>query len=359
MKVLHFIQMMKSLGHTVYHYGAEGSDVECDEHITIITKAEQEKYFGVWDVNKLYNLGWKGTEPYWPLTNGRAAAAINQRKQPGDIVCVICGRLNQPLAQAAGGDVAVVEYGIGYTGTFSKYRVFESYSHMHMIWAAQGGFDPDGKFYDAVVPNYFNPADYWYGPIKDDYFLYMGRIMTRKGVEVAVEVSRRLGKKLILAGQGVKNVTGNRIECVAGEVYEGDHLEYVGCVVGEQKAKLLQRAQVAFTPTFYVEPFGGVAVEAQMAGTPVISTDFGAFTETVEHGRTGYRCHSLDQFVWAAQHVGDLDPWYIRQRAVANYGMDRVRWMYQEYFEMVVDLWKKGWYEMHPDRLNMDWLKRY
>ena len=52
----------------------------------------------------------------------------------------------------------VVEYGIGYNGTFAKYRVFESYAHMHKIWGAQGGFDPDGKFYDVVIPNYFEPG---------------------------------------------------------------------------------------------------------------------------------------------------------------------------------------------------------
>lgn len=359
MKVFHFVQMMKSLGHVVYHYGAEGSEVECDEHVTIISQAEQEKYFGLWDKDKLYNLGWTGKEPYWPLTNGRAAAAINQRKQKGDIVCVICGLLNKPLTDAVGPDVSAVEYGIGYTGTYAPFRVFESYSHMHMVWAAQGGFDPNGKFYDSVVPNFFNPADYAFGPVKEDYFLYMGRIMQRKGVDAAIETCQRLGVKLVIAGQGVTKVEKNRIECVGGEVFAGDNLEYVGCVTGKEKSDLLRHAKAAFTPTYYVEPFGGVAVEAQMAGTPVISTDFGAFTETVEHGKTGFRCHTLGQMVWAAQHVGELDPWYIRQRAIANYSMDRVRWMYQEYFEMIHDLWDKGWYTMHPDKKDMNWLKKY
>ena len=360
MKVLHFVQMMKSLGHTVFHYGAEGSEVKCDEHIQIISRDEQVKYFGEWDKDALYNLGWTGKEPYWPLTNGRAAAAINTRKQKRDILCLICGTLSIPLVQAIGEELVLpVEYGIGYTGTFSKYRCFESYSHMHMMWAYQGGRDPNGKFYDAVVPNYFNPADYSYQVEKDDYYLFMGRIMQRKGIGTAVETCRRIGAKLILAGQGVTKVEGNKIHCVGGEVFEGEHLEYVGCVTGDEKAQLLGRAKAAFTPTYYVEPFGGVAVEAQMAGTPVISTDFGAFTETVEHGKTGFRCHTLDQFVWAAQHVDELDSWYIHQRAVANYSMDRVKWMYQEYFEMIDDLWDQGWNQMNEDRQNLDWLRRY
>jgi len=360
MKVLRFCEMMKSLGHIVFHYGAEGSEADCDEHIQIISRSEQIRYFGEWDKNALYNLGWTGSESYWPLTNGRAAAEINARKQKRDILALITGTLTIPLVKAVGEDkVLPVEYGIGYTGTFSQYRCFESYSHQHMVWGYQGGRDPNGRFYDAVIPNYYPETAFPYQAQKGDYYLYLGRIMRRKGVDIAVQTCKRIGAKLILAGQGVEKVEGNKIHCVGGEVFAGDHLEYVGCVTGARKVDLLGKAKAVFTPTYYVEPFGGVAVEAQMTGTPVISTDFGAFTETVEHGKTGFRCHTLQQFIWAAQHIHELDPWYIHQRAVANYSMERVKWMYQEYFEMLDDLWDQGWDQENGDRCNLDWLTRY
>jgi glycosyltransferase involved in cell wall biosynthesis len=127
-------------------------------------------------------------------------------------------------------------------------------------------------------------------------------------------------------------------------------------VIGDARAKLFQEAKGVFVPTVYVEPFGGVAVEAQLAGTPVITTDWGAFTETVEHGKTGYRCRTLDHFTFAAQNVVNLDPFYIHKRAVANWSMDHVRWMYQEYFQMLSDLWGKGWYA-ERNRTQLDWLR--
>ena len=358
MKILHFCQMMKSLGHEVYHYGAEGSQVQdcCTEDVTIITRAEQEGYFGTFNPEALYVVDWTDAAPYWKLTNDRAAAEINKRKQPGDFVCVIAGAMNAPLAQAVGTDVLTVEYGIGYNGPFAKFRVFESYAHMNKIWGAESGYDPDGKFYDVVIPNYFDPQDYPYGNGTGDYFLYLGRLNKRKGILIAVETCKRLGVKLKLAGQGCVGVEGNRIHCADGEVYEGDNLECVGAAIGEKRAQLYQNAIATFVPTIYLEPFGGVAVESQMAGTPAITTDFGAFPETVEHGKTGYRCHTLDHFLFAARNAHTLDREYIHRRAVANYSMDRVRWQYQEYFQMLSDLWGQGWYA-ERNRTQLDWLR--
>ena len=359
MKILHFCSMMSSLGHEVFHYGVEGSEVQdCTEDITIMSSAEQEGFFGKYNPGALYEVDWSGKAPYWQLINERAAVEINKRKQPGDFVCIIMGTLNQPIAGLIN-DLMIVEYGIGYNGTFANYRVFESYAHMHKVWGAQGGYDPDGKFYDAVIPNYLNPDDYPFKAEKEDYFLYLGRLIRRKGIHIAVETCKRIGAKLLIAGQGCDKVVGNAIHCSDGEVYVGDNLEYVGFATGEKRARLYQNAKAVFVPTTYIEPFGAVAIEAQMAGTPAITTDFGAFPETVAHGKSGYRCHTLDQFVWAAKNVDKLDPYYIHKRAVANYSMDRVRHQYMEYFSMLNDLRGQGWYTEHSDRKEMNWLQRY
>jgi len=314
-----FTRMMKSLGHQVIHYGV-GCDEVCDEDVV---------------VGHPVPMDWTGKASYWQVFNKLVMAGINKRKQRGDFVCVINGKLNQSLT--AIDDVMVVEYAIGYNGTFSKYRVFASYAHLHKMRGAEGGFDPDGKFYDVVIPHYLDPAAYPMGE-KGDYYLYIGRLTQRKGVDIAVETCKRLGFKLKLAGQGNQ--------------YDAEH---VGFVTGAERLKLYQGAIATFAPTLYVEPFNMTVLEAQMTGTPVISTDWGSYPELVEHGKTGYRCRTLEQFMWAAQNVVTLDPEYIRQRAIVNYSLDRVRLMYDEYFKMLLDLWDKGWYTERP-RNNLDWL---
>jgi len=359
MKVLHFCQMMQSLGHEVYHYGVEGSD----NNTQIMSQTEQVGFFGKRVPGQLYDIDWTGKAPYWSVFNKRAAAEINKRKQPGDIVCVISGSLNHLLAEAVEGGVLISEYGIGYNGCLSRkpsrYRIYESYAHMHKILGAEAGYDPNGYFYDAVIPNYLNPSEYPFNPSKGDYFLYVGRLIKRKGIHIAVETCKRLGVKLKIAGQGCLKVEGNRIYCTDGEVYEGDNLEYVGFASGDKKVNLYQNAIATFAPTLYTEPFGAIVIESQMTGTPVITTDWGAYPETVDHGKTGFRCHTLEQFMWAAQHAKDLDKKYIHEHAVATWSMERVKYMYQEYFQMLSSLWDAGWYTMNDDRKEMSWLNKY
>lgn len=103
-------------------------------------------------------------------------------------------------------------------------------------------------------------------------------------------------------------------------------------------------AIASFAPTIYVEPFGNVVPEAMFCGTPVITTDWGAFTETVIDGKTGFRCRTFGEFVEAMDKAKDLDPRAIRAHAVENYSLDAIAPKYDRYFNRLSSLWGDGWY---------------
>jgi glycosyltransferase involved in cell wall biosynthesis len=235
-----------------------------------------------------------------------------------------------------------VEYGIGYEGVFSDYRVYESYAQLHYIHGLL--HNDNGRSFDAVIPNYFDPKDFPYSAKKDDYFLFIGRMVLRKGPNIAAEVTKRIGAKLIMAGQGVERIEGNKI--IAPEVtIEGEHIKHVGHADVKLRGELMSKAKAVFLCSGYLEPFGGTSIEPLFCGTPVITTDWGAFPENIPNGVVGYRTRTLGEAVWAAQNVDKLDPKTIRQYALDNFSMDRVKYLYQAYFEQLYTLWdENGWY---------------
>jgi glycosyltransferase involved in cell wall biosynthesis len=99
------------------------------------------------------------------------------------------------------------------------------------------------------------------------------------------------------------------------------------------RAHLMAGAKAVFVPTLYVEPFGNVHVEAMVCGTPVITTDWGVFSETVQHGVTGFRCRTHDEFLAAARRAPQLDRKGIRDYAISRFSLETVGQLYEAYFE--------------------------
>jgi glycosyltransferase involved in cell wall biosynthesis len=346
-KVLNFCKMMHSLGHDVYHYGGEGSTPECTEHISIITNEEREKWWGGNDTKKeFYAIEWTIDKPYWQRANRRAIEEIGKRIQKKDFICVIAGSCHKPVADAFPNHMTV-EFGIGYEGTFSKYRVFESYAWMHHVYGIQG--TRNGQNYDTVIPNYYDPMDFSISESKGDYYLFIGRLIARKGPHIAGEVCQRLGAKLKIAGQGVTDFkNGEYVKSLEIKIDCKD-IEYVGTVGVEERKKLMSEAKAVFVQTQYIGPFEGVHAEAMLSGTPVITTDWGVFSETVIDGFNGFRTRTLGEAIWATKESSKLNPQAIREHAISKYSIDVVKYRYQDYFKQLLGLWGKGWYEEDYD----------
>lgn len=99
------------------------------------------------------------------------------------------------------------------------------------------------------------------------------------------------------------------------------NIKYKEPLEGLERSKYLESLNVLLAPTYYVEPFCGVNVEAQLCGTPVISNDCGAFVETIENFKTGILAHTLEDFCQGIQMAleGYFDRKYIRNRASKLY----------------------------------------
>lgn len=348
-KIIKLAKMIKEYGHTIYFYGVEGSEVSCDKFIPVSSQEVLKRTYGEYDRSTTF-FRHDPNDFAHMYFNQNAIEAILRNKQDGDILLCPMGNYQRPIADAV--KLLAIEPGIGYTGVFSSNRVFESYAWMHYIYGLLGV--DDGAWYDAVIPNYFDPNDFPYQPIKQNYLLYFGRIISRKGVQVASDVAKATGNQLYIVGQGSLD---NPVEGLS--LSNEKHIIYKPAVGPEERAELLGNAKAVLMPTYYLEPFGGVNVEAQLSGTPVITSDWGAFPETVLHGVTGYRCRVFEEFCWAVNNIDSIKPLACREWAEKNYSMERVGRMYEEYFQRVYRLFEMGWYQPNEERKELEWLRRY
>ena len=336
-KVLKFCSMMTLRGHTVIHYGHEDSRVECTEHVTVLSRSEYNRTYGEHDFkSKLFKFD-QGDAAYLTF-NANAIREINARKQPGDFLLAFWGAGHQSICQGAGQGMCVVEPGIGYPyGHFAEYKIFESYAMYHSftnISRVANCVDIGTWSKEAIIPNYFDVSDFvdTVVPAKDrgDYFLFVGRIGSAKGVDHAIRMTELLGIRLLIAGQnsedGLKEV---------GMYPPPAHVEIIGHVDVEKRKTLMANAKAAVCMSMFTEPFCGVHVEAMMSGTPVITADWGAFTEFNVHGVTGFRCRTLEQMVDAGRRIHEIDPMACRKWAFDNFSTPVVAKKYEDFFESI------------------------
>ena len=180
----------------------------------------------------------------------------------------------------------------------------------------------------SVIPHGLDSSGFTFCQTPDDYVLYLGRFVSGKGPQHAIQYARELGLKLILAGP--ENAWFR--EHIKPHV-DGKNVEYAGYVSGPQKAELLGRARALLYPIQYPEAFGLVLVEAMLCGAPVVAMGIGAAPEIVEQGVTGFCATDHTEFVRAIPKAFALPRAEIRAAAERRFSAKRMTQGYLEAYQ--------------------------
>lgn len=351
-KVHKLTRMLLGKGHEVFLYGVGYTDIK-HPRLKFIPVVAVDDVVDAWgEGDNRFEIGYNWPEKGFKHDINQKPTACTTKfrihtitmllkeKRPDDFLLLSQGYYQKVIDDAVK-LYLTCEPGIGYRGSYCDFRAFESAYIQNFTYGSEHPRESiNGHYYDRVIPNYFDLDDFKFGEKPENYLFYMGRVIPRKGVETAMRVADHLKTKLFIAGQGsLRDID-----------YKSKYAKHLGTLDVDDRKLWLSQAKVTLVPTLYLEPFGGVAVESMISGTPAVTTNFGVFPETVKNGISGYRCDTLDDFVENTKKAMTLDRKKVREWGL-NYSMENVNELYEKWwqdlyrvYQSTVDSSKKAWH---------------
>lgn len=329
-KALRLPKILNPLAQVV-EYANEGSESEAPTKIVMVTKAEFDAF-----EDKHYTMG----TPLHQLFESRLIEALKQNVKDGDIICHPFGRAHETLLPMFPNNFHL-ETGIGYPEVMpTSLKCYESYAWLHFHQGKAGQNYPGN--YNYIVPLALDleewPVTVNPAPSKP-YIAFLGRICADKGLNTIKAIVDH-GPEWIHV-----KVCGNQLQDI--EQWKHPRIEFVPPLCGTDRATFLGNAVCALMPTTFIEPFGGSGVEAMACGTPLIAVDYGAFSETIVEGVTGYRCHTLQDWLDNIEKARHLDRALVASTTRARYSLETIRAQYKKVLDDLANLrTSEGWYKL-------------
>jgi len=201
------------------------------------------------------------------------------------------------------------------------YRQFPDMPYVSISYAEREGC-PELR-YIANVYNGIRLEQFDFVDRPGDYLLFIGRICPDKGTDLAVELARRTGLPLVIAGL----VPGGEEAFFEEKIrpwIDDNRIRFVGEVGPVERNRLMGGALALLHLVRAPEPFGLVMAEAMACGTPVIGFGRGSVPEVVEHGRTGFVVSDLDEAAACVGRLSDIRRRDCRERVERLFTVERM-----------------------------------
>lgn len=215
-------------------------------------------------------------------------------------------------------------------------RVFESFSDAALVSISDAQRAPLpharwlGTVYHGIDVDHFTLREQ-----PGDYLAFLGRLSPEKRPDRAIEIARDIGMRLLIAAK-VDPADRDYYEHAIKPLLHHPLVEFIGEIDESQKDEFLGNAYAYLFPIDWPEPFGITMVEAMACGTPVIAMSEGSVPEVVEHGVTGFVCHTLRDMVEAVEKVPSLCRHVCRERALERFSVGAMADGYETIFHTMM-----------------------
>lgn len=198
-------------------------------------------------------------------------------------------------------------------------------------------------------------------PDKGSYLFTLGRVTHDKGQDKAIEIAKKTGSKLIIAGcvqnkqadrgffESLKNSIDLFVDVgkqpLQDDYYDmvikpllncGKQIIYIGELSSDHKKQWYRHARATLFPIQWGEPFGLVLVESMACGTPVIALNRGAVPEIMLDGKTGFIVDSVDAMIEAVDHINSIDPHECRRHVQNHFSITRMASKYSGLYQQII-----------------------
>ena len=187
--------------------------------------------------------------------------------------------------------------------------------------------------YIATVYNGIDTSKFTLNEYPEDYLLFFGRIHPHKGTSEAIEIARRTGQRLVIAGL-IQDETYWK-EKVEPFVDHGQVL-YIGNCGPEKRNEVLGKARALLHPISFDEPFGLSVAEAMCCGTPVIAFNRGAMPELIIDGKTGFLVNNITEAVDALKRIKDLHRMDCRAHVGKYFSREKMTKDYLQVYQQIL-----------------------
>jgi glycosyltransferase involved in cell wall biosynthesis len=190
----------------------------------------------------------------------------------------------------------------------------------------------------GVVHNGINVEAAPFSAEKEDYLVFVGRANWEKGLDLAIRVAMRAGKRLVMAVKMTEeHEHAYYAEHVDPWLRRGGRIELLGEITPVEKFALFHNAAGTLFTSQWEEPFGLIMPESLACGTPVLALRRGAAPEVIEDGVTGFLAEDEDGLVAAVARLREIDPHACRARAAALFSVEAMAEGYLHLYQQVCE----------------------
>jgi len=189
--------------------------------------------------------------------------------------------------------------------------------------------------YAATIPNGVDVQKFSFSEKRGDYLAFAGRILPWKGIETAIQVAKKTGKKLKIAGP----IPPDYLDFWKRKIKPSlsRNITYEGMLNQNQMVSFYQGAQAFLMPILYDEAFGLVMIEAMASGTPVIAFRKNPVPEIVKDGKTGFIVKNTKEMTEAIRKINQIDRRECRKHVERNFTIEKMVDNYEKIYQKILN----------------------